>query len=86
MVCTAIMTCLYGGLGAIGYWSRGDAITGIVIFSLGDTLQARIASALILVQVGVGVLWFRQDLSATFHGGSRCSCRWTGFMQNLLVK
>mmetsp|Transcript_35135 Transcript_35135/g.78203 ORF Transcript_35135/g.78203 Transcript_35135/m.78203 type:complete len:519 (+) Transcript_35135:215-1771(+) len=49
-ICTAVMTVLYGGLGAVGYWSRGDAITGIVIFSLGDTPRSRVASALILVQ------------------------------------
>ena len=50
-ICTAIMSLLYGGMGATGYWSRGDKISGIVIFSLGDTPQARIASAFILIQV-----------------------------------
>lgn len=25
-VCTVIMSLLYGGLGAIGYWSRGDQV------------------------------------------------------------
>eukprot|EP00195_Chlamydomonas_chlamydogama_P017158 CAMPEP_0202897894 /NCGR_PEP_ID=MMETSP1392-20130828/6545_1 /ASSEMBLY_ACC=CAM_ASM_000868 /TAXON_ID=225041 /ORGANISM="Chlamydomonas chlamydogama, Strain SAG 11-48b" /LENGTH=530 /DNA_ID=CAMNT_0049583659 /DNA_START=191 /DNA_END=1783 /DNA_ORIENTATION=+ len=49
-ICTAIMTLLYGGLGAVGYWSRGSAITGIVIFSLGDSPRTRLASACILVQ------------------------------------
>ena len=52
LVCTIIMGCLYGGLGAVGYWSRGDSILGIVIFSLGDTPLARFSSACILLQVG----------------------------------
>jgi hypothetical protein len=50
------MTLLYGGLGTIGYWSRGDAITGIVVFDLPDSPQARLAAACILVQVCVGLL------------------------------
>jgi hypothetical protein len=48
--CTALMSLLYGAVGVVGYWSRGEAITGIVIFSLGDSPRVRIAAALILVQ------------------------------------
>ncbi|WIA36420.1 hypothetical protein OEZ86_007730 [Tetradesmus obliquus] len=49
-VCTAIMAPLYILVGATGYWSRGNSVTDIVIFSLGESLQARIAAGLILVQ------------------------------------
>ncbi len=28
LLCTAIMTALYGGLGAVGYWSKGNQVWG----------------------------------------------------------
>ena len=46
------MSVIYGAMGVVGYWSRGSAITSIVIFSLGDSPRIRVASAFILVQVG----------------------------------
>ncbi|GAX75715.1 hypothetical protein CEUSTIGMA_g3158.t1 [Chlamydomonas eustigma] len=49
-LCTTLMGLLYGTVGVIGYWSRGDEIDGIVIFSLGDSPHVRVAAALILVQ------------------------------------
>lgn len=33
-VCTVIMSALYGGLGAVGYWSRGDQV-GVVVVGKG---------------------------------------------------
>jgi hypothetical protein len=53
-VCTALMAPLYVLVGATGYWSRGNSVTDIVIFSLGESLQARVAAGLILIQVGAG--------------------------------
>lgn len=50
-VCTSMMAPLYIVVGAVGYWSRGMKVTDIVIFSLGDSLQARMAAGLILLQV-----------------------------------
>jgi len=49
-VCTVIMGALYGGLGVIGYWSRGDEVREIVIFSLPESPRARLAAGCILVQ------------------------------------
>jgi hypothetical protein len=43
-LCTSVMGLLYGTVGVIGYWSRGDAIDGIVIFSLGDSPQVSMPS------------------------------------------
>ena len=48
--CTAIMTALYAGLGAAGYWSKGSNVAEIVIFSLGESAAGRVAAACILVQ------------------------------------
>eukprot|EP00879_Flechtneria_rotunda_P019308 GHRR01020278.1.p1 GENE.GHRR01020278.1~~GHRR01020278.1.p1 ORF type:complete len:294 (+),score=89.66 GHRR01020278.1:812-1693(+) len=49
-VCTAIMSSLYAGLGAAGYWSKGLNVADIVIFSLGDSTLARLAAGCILIQ------------------------------------
>lgn len=49
-VCTGIMTTLYVGLGAAGYYSKGSGVAEIVIFSLGEGPAARFASGCILVQ------------------------------------
>lgn len=49
-LCTIIMTVLYAFLGAVGYWSRGDEIEGVIIFALPDGVIAQVASAFILVQ------------------------------------
>lgn len=49
-ICTVLMAILYGSLGIVGYWSRGDAITGIIIFDLGHSPRVRFAAACILVQ------------------------------------
>lgn len=48
--CTAIMTALYGGLGAVGYWSKGSSMSGIVIFNMRPGKPAQVAAALILLQ------------------------------------
>lgn len=45
------MTLLYGSLGATGYWSRGQKVAEIVIFSLTEDRLAHFAAACILVQV-----------------------------------
>lgn len=50
-VCTCIMSTLYAGLGAAGYWSKGLNVADIVIFSLGESPLARFAAGCILVQV-----------------------------------
>ena len=44
------MATLYAAVGIVGYWSRGESITGIVIFSLGDSPRIRFAAGLILIQ------------------------------------
>ena len=44
------MATLYASVGVVGYWSRGEAIDGIIIFSLGDSPRVRFAAALILLQ------------------------------------
>jgi hypothetical protein len=56
-VCTAIMAPLYVLVGATGYWSRGNSVTDIIIFSLGESLQARTAAGLIFIQVGAAGAW-----------------------------
>ena len=49
-LCTLLMALLYLLVGAVGWWSRGDAIKGILIFSLGDSPLVRFASGCILIQ------------------------------------
>ncbi|GLC36986.1 hypothetical protein PLESTB_000171200 [Pleodorina starrii] len=49
-LCTAIMTALYGGFGAVGYWSKGSNVHGIVIFNMSPGLPAQIAAAFIFFQ------------------------------------
>ena len=44
------MGIMYAILGVTGYWSRGDEIQGMIIFSLGNGTGMRIACALTLVQ------------------------------------
>eukprot|EP00877_Chromochloris_zofingiensis_P014030 jgi/Chrzof1/8881/Cz03g27240.t1 len=48
--CTGIMTTLYTALGAAGYWSKGHDVAEIVIFSLGESMIARLAAGCILLQ------------------------------------
>ena len=50
-LCTAIMTALYGGFGAVGYWSKGSSIHGIVIFNMSPGPASQIAAAFIFFQV-----------------------------------
>ena len=45
---TLAMTALYAAFGAIGYWSRGEAVGPIVVFALERSARARAASALLL--------------------------------------
>lgn len=56
-VCTCIMSTLYAGLGAAGYWSKGLNVADIVIFSLGESRLARFAAGCILVQVRWLTAW-----------------------------
>ncbi len=44
------MAGLYAAVGVIGYWSRGDEIGGIIVFSLSDSPRVRFAAGLILLQ------------------------------------
>ncbi|KAG2491782.1 hypothetical protein HYH03_009942 [Edaphochlamys debaryana] len=48
--CTGIMTALYGSFGAVGYWSKGATVHGIVIFSMSPGPLAQIASGFIFFQ------------------------------------
>ncbi|PNW82897.1 hypothetical protein CHLRE_06g298750v5 [Chlamydomonas reinhardtii] len=50
MMCTGIMTALYGGFGAIGYWSKGASVHGIAVFSMRAGVLAQIAAAFIFFQ------------------------------------
>ncbi|GFR52080.1 hypothetical protein Agub_g14540 [Astrephomene gubernaculifera] len=49
-LCTTIMTVLYGGFGAVGYWSKGASIQGIVIFNMTPGPAAQVAAAFIFLQ------------------------------------
>ncbi|MEW5297296.1 MAG: hypothetical protein WDW36_000513 [Sanguina aurantia] len=49
-LCTVIMGCMYAGLGSVGYWSRGNKITDIIIFSLPAGPISQAAAAAILFQ------------------------------------
>lgn len=49
-ICTIIMAFLYGALGFIGYWSKGEGVADIIIFSIGSGLWGRVAAGLILLQ------------------------------------
>ena len=49
-LCTLLMGLLYLAVGVVGWWSKGDKITGILIFSLEDTPLVRFASGCILLQ------------------------------------
>ena len=59
-----IMTCMYGLLGAVAYWSRGNSVQDILVFSMGPTKPAWVAPAAagcILIQVG--------GMGMCVHGG-----------------
>ncbi|GLI62001.1 hypothetical protein VaNZ11_004573 [Volvox africanus] len=49
-LCTAIMTALYGGFGAVGYWSKGSSVHGIVIFNMDPSPLAQVAAGFIFLQ------------------------------------
>ncbi|PNH07612.1 hypothetical protein TSOC_005908 [Tetrabaena socialis] len=49
-LCTGIMTALYGGLGAVGYWSKGSSMRGIVVFNMSPGPAAQVAAGLIFLQ------------------------------------
>lgn len=49
-LCTLLMGLLYLLVGAVGWWSKGDTIGGILIFSLGESPLVRFASGCILIQ------------------------------------
>ncbi|EFJ49048.1 hypothetical protein VOLCADRAFT_104490 [Volvox carteri f. nagariensis] len=50
MQCTVIMTALYSGFGAVGYWSKGSGVNGIVIFNMNPGPAAQIAAGFIFFQ------------------------------------
>ncbi len=60
-LCTAIMTTLYGGFGAVGYWSKGSSVHGIVIFNMAPGTAAQIAAAFIFFQVCPGTALERKS-------------------------
>ena len=74
--CTILMSVLYALLGVIGYWSRGDAIKGMILFSLGNSPRIRVAAGLTLVQafsqymVNANV-WTHNLLTLFTRSGSR---------------
>lgn len=49
-LCTLLMGGLYLAVGVVGWWSKGDKITEILIFSLEDTPLVRFAAGCILLQ------------------------------------
>ncbi len=53
VACTAIMTAMYGGLGAVGYGSKGSSIHGIAVFNMTPGRAAQIAAAFIFIQVTI---------------------------------
>lgn len=53
VACTAIMTAMYGSLGAVGYGSKGSSMHGIAVFNMTPGRAAQIAAAFIFIQVGV---------------------------------
>lgn len=50
VACTAIMTAMYGSLGAVGYGSKGSSMHGIAVFNMTPGRAAQIAAAFIFIQ------------------------------------